>query len=268
MRLTLLGTGTSMGVPQIGCGCAVCRSTDPRDRRNRTSALIETGDHTLLIDTPPELRLQVLGAGVRRIDAVLYTHEHADHVHGIDDLRSFSLMRGGELPLYGPPSTIEHLRSSFRYIFDPSVVPLEGTSKPQLTLHPLAPNVPAHVAGVDILPIAFEHGTMTVYGYRIGKLAYVTDVKRIDATALALLRGVRVLILNALWWRTHPTHLSFDEAIAAAREIGAERTILTHLTHETGHQELLDRLPAGIEPGFDGLTRWRYPCMTLSYDDS
>jgi len=232
----------------------VCRSTDPRDRRSRTSALVESGRSTLLIDTPPELRLQVLAANVKRIDGVLYTHEHADHFHGIDDLRSFSLIRGSALPLYGPPSTLSHLRSTFRYIFDDGVVPLEGTSKPQLTLHPLAPNVPANVAGIDVLPIAFEHGQLTVYGYRFGPLAYVTDVKHVAGAALELLRGVEVLVLNALWWRPHPTHLSFDEAIAAARAIGATRTILTHLTHETGHAELLARLPAGIEPGYDGLT--------------
>ena len=254
MRLTLLGTGTSMGVPQIGCGCAVCRSTDPRDQRTRTSALVETDGATLLIDTPPEIRLQALRAGVRGVDAVLYTHEHADHVHGIDDLRSFSLLRGADLPLYGPPSTLAHLNASFRYIFDDGVVPLEGTSKPQLTLHPLAPNVPARIADVDVLPISFEHGPLTVYGYRFGNLAYITDVKRVAGEALALLRGVQVLVLNALWWRTHPTHLSFDEAIAAARAIGAERTILTHLTHETAHRELQGQLPGGIEPGYDGLT--------------
>jgi phosphoribosyl 1,2-cyclic phosphate phosphodiesterase len=254
MRLTLLGTGTSMGVPQIGCGCAVCRSADPRDQRTRTSALVTTDHATILIDTPPELRLQALRAQVRGIDAVLYTHEHADHVHGIDDLRSFSLLRGDPLPVYGPPSTIEHLNRSFRYIFDDRVVPLAGTSKPQLTLHPLAANVPARVAGIDLLPITFEHGPLTVYGYRFGPMAYVTDVKRVAGEALALLRGVRVLVLNALWWRPHPTHLSFDEAIAAARAVGAERTILTHLTHETGHRDLLEQLPDGIEPGYDGLT--------------
>ena len=128
MRLTLLGTGTSMGVPQIGCGCAVCRSTDPRDRRTRSSALVETSSATLLIDTPPELRLQVLQAGVTRVDAVLYTHEHADHVHGIDDLRSFSQLSRKPLPLYGPASTLDHLRSGFRYIFDDGIVPPAGTS--------------------------------------------------------------------------------------------------------------------------------------------
>ncbi len=254
MRLTLLGTGTSMGVPQIGCGCTVCRSTDPRDQRMRTSALVATEHANLLIDTPPELRLQVLRAGVERIDAVLYTHEHADHVHGIDDLRSFSLLRSDALPLYGPASTIEHLNRSFRYIFDDGVVPLKGTSKPKLTLNPLPPNVPARIAGMDVLPISFEHGPMTVYGYRFGAMAYVTDVKQVAGEALALLQGVKVLVLSALWWRPHPTHQSIDEAIAAGRAIGAERTILTHLTHETGHRDLLAQLPAGIEPGYDGLT--------------
>jgi phosphoribosyl 1,2-cyclic phosphate phosphodiesterase len=254
MRLTLLGTGTSMGVPQIGCGCAVCHSSDPHDQRTRTSALIETGNATLLIDTPPELRLQVLRANVRQLDAVLYTHEHADHVHGIDDLRSFSLLRGSALPLYGPASTIEHLRSSFRYIFDDAVVPMAGTSKPQLTLHALTPNVPAMIAGVSVLPIAFEHGPLTVFGYRIGPVAYITDVKHVGAEAVAMLRGVQVLVLSALWWRSHPTHHSIDEAIATACAIGAERTFLTHLTHETGHRDLAARLPAGIEPGYDGLT--------------
>ncbi len=254
MRLTLLGTGTSMGVPQIGCGCAVCHSHDPHDQRTRTSALVEVHGATLLIDTPPELRLQALRSNVRAIDAVLYTHEHADHVHGIDDLRSFTLRRGTALPLYGPPSTIEHLRTSFRYIFDASVVPMDGTSKPQLTLHPLVANVPTTIAGVAVLPIGFEHGPLAVFGYRIGALAYITDVKRVGTEALALLHGVRVLVLNALWWRSHPTHLSIDEAIATARAIGAERTLLTHLTHETGHAELQAQLPPGIEPGYDGLT--------------
>ena len=254
MRLTLLGTGTSMGVPQIGCECSVCRSSDPRDQRTRTSALIETDSANILIDTPPELRLQVLRARVPSIDAVLYTHEHADHVHGIDDLRSFSLLRHAPLPLYGPPSTIEHLRRGFRYIFDDAVVAMPGTSKPQLTLHPLAANTPVEIAGVNVLPIAFEHGPLSVFGYRLGALAYITDAKRVSAEAATLLRGVKVLVLNALWWRTHPTHLSIDEAIETARRIGAERTLLTHLTHETGHAELAAKLPPGIEPGYDGLT--------------
>lgn len=254
MRLTLLGTGTSMGVPQIGCRCAVCQSDDPRDRRMRTGALIESDAANFLIDTPPELRLQLLAAKVSRIDAVLYTHLHADHVHGIDDLRSLSQLQHASLPLYGPEETLDHIRDSFGYIFDDLVVPFDGTSKPRLTLQPLTAGIPATIAGATVLPLAFEHGVATVFGYRIGPVAYLTDVKRVDAAARRLLEGVSLLVLNALWWRTHPTHLSIDEAIETARAIGARRTLLTHLTHETSHRELLARLPAGIEPGYDGLT--------------
>lgn len=254
MRLTLLGTGTSMGVPQIGCRCAVCQSDDPRDRRTRTGALIECDEANFLIDTPPELRLQLLAAQVSRIDAVLYTHLHADHVHGIDDLRSLSQLQRTSLPLHGPAETLDHLRVAFGYIFDELVVPFNGTSKPRLTLQPLTAGVPTTIAGTTVLPLAFEHGLATVFGYRIGPVAYLTDVKRVDAATRRLLKGVSLLVLNALWWRPHPTHLSIDEAVETARAIGAERTLLTHLTHETSHHELLARLPAGIEPGYDGLT--------------
>jgi phosphoribosyl 1,2-cyclic phosphate phosphodiesterase len=253
LRLTLLGTGTSFGVPQIGCDCAVCRSTDPRDRRTRTGALLETAGASILIDTPPELRLQLVAARVTRVDAVLYTHEHADHINGIDDLRMFSVRQRASLPLYGPPETLARIRESFGYIFDEEVQPYVGTSKPSLTLHALDPGVPARIAGVEVLPLAFDHGHARVYGYRIGPLAYLTDVKEVPEAERAALRGIEVLVINALWWRPHPTHLSIPEAIATAQAIGAKRTYLTHLTHETGHAELAAQLPAGIEPGYDGL---------------
>lgn len=243
-----------MGVPQIGCHCATCRSEDPRDRRTRTAALVEAGQASILIDTPPELRLQLLAAKAGHLDAVLYTHLHADHVHGIDDLRSITNLRDGSLPLFGPAETITHLHERFRYIFDDGVVPIAGTSKPQLVTEALEPGVPRTIAGVEVLPLAFAHGHATVFGYRIGPIAYVTDVKEVPEAARALLRGVEVLVLNALWWRPHPTHLSIEEAVETARAIGARRTFLTHLTHETSHRELLARLPAGIEPGHDGLT--------------
>ncbi|HET9134106.1 MAG TPA: MBL fold metallo-hydrolase [Gemmatimonadales bacterium] len=254
MRLTLLGTGTSMGVPQIGCSCPVCQSEDPRDRRTRTAALVEHEGTRLLIDTPPELRLQLLAAGVGHVDAVLYTHLHADHVHGIDDLRSFSLLRQGDLPLYGPAETLRHLHHRFSYIFDDGVVPIEGTSKPRLVTHELHPGVATTIAGVPVLPLAFEHGHAEVFGYRFGPVAYVTDVKSVPDPTVAALRGVEVLVLNALWHRPHPTHLSIEEAVETARRIGAARTFLTHLTHETAHRDLLRDLPPGIEPGYDGLT--------------
>lgn len=254
MRLTLLGTGTSMGIPQIGCGCAVCRSADPRDHRGRSGALLESGGTTLLIDSPPELRLQLLGAGVTRVDAVLYTHEHADHVSGIDDLRVFSVARRAPLPLFASPATLAVLRAGYRYIFDDGVELFAGTSKPRLELHELAPGRPESIAGIDVLPLGFEHGHSTVLGFRFGPVAYLTDVKRVPELERERLRGVEVLVLNALWWRPHPTHLSIPEAIETAQAIGARRTVLTHLTHETGHAELLSRLPPGIEPGYDGQT--------------
>jgi len=253
VRLTLLGTGTSFGVPQIGCDCLVCRSSDPKDRRTRTAALIEQGETRLLIDTPPEIRIQLLGARVDRIDAVLYTHEHADHVHGIDDLRIFSLKQRRALPAFGSAATLDFLRASYRYIFDPEMTPVPGTSKPKLELHPVEPGMPFDAAGLPVLPLAFEHGHATVLGFRVGKMAYLTDVKVVPDAARQALRGVEVLVLNALWWRSHPTHLSIPEAIETAQSIGARRTVLTHLTHETGHQSLADALPPGIEPGYDGL---------------
>jgi phosphoribosyl 1,2-cyclic phosphate phosphodiesterase len=254
MRLTLLGTGTSFGVPQIGCDCAVCQSTDPKDRRSRTAAIVQGRGTTILIDTPPELRLQLLAAGVREIDACLYTHEHADHVGGIDDLRVFSLRRSRPLPVYGGPTMLEFLRNSYQYIFDESTPVFEGTSKPRLALHGLESGVPLTIENLDVLPLAFEHGHSGVLGFRFGPIAYVTDVKRIPADTMDQLRDLDVLVLNALWWRPHPTHLSIPEAIATAQALGARRTYLTHLSHETGHAELTTRLPAGIEPAYDGLT--------------
>jgi phosphoribosyl 1,2-cyclic phosphate phosphodiesterase len=254
MRLTFLGTGTSFGVPQIGCDCAVCRSTDPRDKRTRSGAVLEADGSTILIDTPPELRLQLIAAGFSRIDAVVYTHEHADHINGIDDLRVFSVRQRKPLPLYGPPETLERLRASFNYIFDDAVHPYEGTSKPRLTLHGTEPDRVIRIAGIDVLPLAFKHGHLRVFGYRFGKLAYITDIKEIPEAERQRLHDLDVLVLNALWWRPHPTHLSIAEAIETARDLGARRTYLTHLTHETGHSELEAQLPAGVFPAYDGLT--------------
>ena len=253
MRLTFLGTGTSFGVPQIGCTCAVCRATDPRDKRTRSGAILENGGSTILIDTPPELRLQLISGGFSRIDAVVYTHEHADHINGIDDLRVFSVRRASPLPLYGPAETLERVRASFNYIFDDAMRPYEGTSKPRLSLHPTEPGHPVMVAGVEVLPLSFQHGHLRVFGYRFGSMAYVTDVKEIPESTRDRLRGLDVLVLNALWWRPHPTHLSIAEAIETARALGARRTYLTHLTHETGHSELAAQLPAGVFPAYDGL---------------
>ena len=254
MRLTFLGTGTSFGVPQVGCGCAVCRSADPRDKRTRSGAVVQEGGSSILIDTSPELRLQLIAGGFSSIDAVAYTHEHADHVNGVDDLRIFSVRRRSPLPVYGPRETLERLRRSFDYIFDDAALPYEGTSKPALELHEVEPGIAVSMAGVEALPLSFRHGHLRVFGYRFGKLAYLTDVKAIPEAERDQLRGLEVLVVNALWWRPHPTHLSIGEAVEAARALGARRTYLTHLTHETGHAELAAQLPDDVTPAYDGLT--------------
>jgi phosphoribosyl 1,2-cyclic phosphate phosphodiesterase len=253
VRLVFLGTGTSFGVPQIGCACRTCTSRDPRDRRTRTAALIERGGRRLLIDTPPELRLQLVAAGVSRLDGVLFTHAHADHVHGIDDLRALSVKQGAPLDVYGPATTLQDLTARFQYIFDPAVRAPAGTSKPELRSHPLEPDEEREIAGLPVRALRLPHGDQVVFGYRIGPVAYLTDAKEVPAAVRAHLGGLDVLVLNALLQGPHPLHLSVPEAVATAQQIGAARTFLTHLTHETPHAELAGRMPPGIAPAYDGL---------------
>ncbi|HEX7089877.1 MAG TPA: MBL fold metallo-hydrolase [Longimicrobiales bacterium] len=256
MKLTFLGTGTSFGIPVVGCDCAACTSSDPRDRRTRHAALLESDDGTrrLLVDTPPELRLQLLAAGVASINAVWFTHCHADHTHGVDDLRAFSVRRDRPLPAYAGKHCARVLRERFAYIFDPAHRPIAGTTKPNVRLEVLEPGVPVDIAGFRLLPLAVPHGDEVVLGFRAGDLGYITDAKRLPAEVTAALHGVRVLVLNALWFgRPHPTHFTIEEAIEAARAVAAERTYLTHLTHRVTHAELLERLPDGIQPAYDGL---------------
>jgi phosphoribosyl 1,2-cyclic phosphate phosphodiesterase len=255
MKLTFLGTGTSFGIPVVGCDCATCTSADSRDRRTRHGALIEGDDgRRLLIDTPPELRLQLLAAGVPGVDAVWYTHCHADHVHGIDDVRVFSSQSDQPLPVYASADCAAVLASRFDYVFDRSRQALPGTSKPEAALHVVEPYREVEVAGFRVLPLPVPHGDVEVMGLRIGGLGYITDAKRLPERALEALRGVRVLVLNALWYgRPHPTHFNVEEAVEAARAVGAERTFLTHLSHRVRHAELEASLPPGIDPAYDGL---------------
>lgn len=218
-------------------------------------ALIETeGGTHILIDTPPELRLQLIAAGASRIDAILFTHDHADHVHGIDDIRALSDRRDQPIDMYGPPDTMQRLAKRFAYIFDDSIKPLPGTTKPEGRAHPVVSGTSFRVGDVDVLPVAVPHGPISVYAYRIGNLGYITDAKELPEEAVRAFRGVTVLVLNALFRTQHPTHLSVSEAVSAAQKIGARKTWLTHLTHRTGHAELAAELPSGIAPAFDGLT--------------
>ena len=254
MKLTFLGTGTSFGVPIVGCHCAVCRSPDPRDRRTRVGAVVESDRGTrILIDTPPELRMQLIAADIDRVDAVLFTHDHADHTHGIDDLRAITVRRAAPLPIYGDQATLSSIGATFSYIFDDSR-PLPGTSKPEGQAHRVTPGQRFTIGDADVLPFAVPHGRTTVLAYRIGALGYVTDAKCIPEAAMESLRGVSVLVINALFRTEHPTHMSIPEAIATAQQIGAERTYLTHLTHDNLHADLESELPRGIAPAFDGLT--------------
>lgn len=256
MRLRFLGTGTSFGIPVVGCGCDVCTSADPRDRRTRHAAILESDDgrRRILVDTPPELRIQLVRDGIDHVDAVWFTHCHADHTHGVDDLRAFSVRGNSPVPAWADEACANVLRSKFDYIFSDEDSTPEGTTRPEVGLHVFRPFETVEIAGFRLLPLPVAHGNVFVYGFRAGDLGYITDAKALPEPTLEALKGVRVLVLNALWFgKRHPTHLTVEEAIDVAHRIGAERTYLTHLTHRLVHAELEARLPHGISPAYDGL---------------
>lgn len=250
IRLTFLGTGTSNGIPVIGCDCPVCLSDDPRDRRTRCSAVVHLAGHNILIDTAPELRFQALATGLTRVDAVLFTHAHADHVGGFDDLRQFNYLAQSHLPVYADPETAAELRTRFGYAFVDQF-PFYG-GKPDLLLHEITG--PFLLFGQEIIPIPVRHGRWRVLGFRFGPLAYVTDAKEIPYESLELLAGVEVLVLNALRERPHPTHLSLGEALAIVEQIRPRRAYFTHISHEVSHAAISARLPQGVELAYDGLS--------------
>jgi phosphoribosyl 1,2-cyclic phosphate phosphodiesterase len=259
MRITVLGSGTSHGVPAIGCGCAVCASSDPRDQRTRPSIWIEIdGDppspfagavRSILVDTSTDLRTQALACCVNRVDAILFTHSHADHVFGLDDVRRYNQMQKTSIPCYADEETLTNLRRMFAYIFNPPKQ--TGGGIPQLSLFHLAG--PFSLGGVEIVPVPLFHGRLPVLGFRLGTFAYLTDCNRIPDESWPLLDGIRTIILDALRHRPHSTHFSVSEAVAVVARLGAERAYLTHICHDLGHTETNAQLPAGVELAYDGL---------------
>ncbi|TJZ74759.1 MBL fold metallo-hydrolase [Chitiniphilus eburneus] len=249
VEVTLLGVGSSGGTPALGCDCPTCTSHDPRNTRTRTSAVFSVGGRHLLIDTGPDLRQQALREQIMRLDAVLYTHPHADHIHGIDDLRAWCWLQKGALPVYGNQLTLEHIKSRFTYTL---LSPNEYWDKPVLTLHEVERE--SFVAGgVRVQPVPLLHGKWPILGFRVGNVAFLTDVSAVPEESFALLERLDVLILDCLREREHPTHLSVAQSLALARRIGARRTVLIHMTHELEYHALGARLPPGVEVGYDGM---------------
>ena len=246
----MLGTGTSHGVPMIGCNCATCRSTDPRDRRLRPSIYIDVPDYAqLLVDTATDLRQQALRHDISHVDAVLFTHAHADHILGLDDLRSFNALQGTPIPCYANREAWETIRRQFSYVFEG---PLQlGGGVPQLTTNEI--RAPFFIRGVRIVPVPLWHGKLPILGFRFGNFAYLTDCNRIPDEAWPLVDGVEFLVLDALRDEPHETHFTLGEAVAAAQRIGPHRAYFTHMTHDLPHAKTNARLPKGIELAYDGL---------------
>lgn len=249
MKLRFLGTGTSNGVPVIGCRCKVCRSKSPKDFRYRTAAMIETERARVLIDCGPDIRMQLMPLKFRKVDAVLLTHEHYDHVAGLDDLRPFC-GTFGDVNVYANEETVTSVRHNFPYCFTEKLYP----GVPTFNLHTLRKHEPLTIGDMHIVPVEVMHGKLPILGYRIGPLAYITDMKTISDEEMPFLAGVKTLVVNALRWeKPHHSHMLVQDAIDFARRVGAERTYLTHLTHKIGlHDEANLRLPEGFEFAYDG----------------
>ena len=250
-ELILLGTGTSVGVPSIGCGCRVCRSDDPRNKRTRCSAILGLPEGNLLIDTSPDLRFQLLREGIGIVHAVVFTHEHADHLFGLDDLRILQFYLGSPIPLYCQEIVEQRIRESFSYAFQ-DLAPTHAGAVPHVAFHRITDS-PFHVLGTCLIPIRLQHGPrFEVLGFRIGNVAYCTDANGIPATSWRLMEGLDVLILDTLRDRPHATHFSLAEAIDVVRKVKPRRTLLTHVSHELEYTTTNARLPHGIELAYDG----------------
>ena len=249
MRITFLGTGTSHGVPMIGCECATCRSSDPHDNRLRPSIFLETSNARVLVDAGPDLREQALRHRIARVDAIVFTHGHADHILGMDDVRRFNALMDGSMPCYGDAATLEDIRRMFSYVFDPATP--KGGGLPQLDLRVI--DGPFSVGDIHLQPVPIWHGRRRILGFRVGGFAYLTDCSRIDEAAWPLLERLEVLVLDALREKPHPTHFSLSDAIETAARIGAARTFFTHMAHDLPHEATNARLPDGMRLAHDGL---------------
>jgi phosphoribosyl 1,2-cyclic phosphate phosphodiesterase len=249
-RVIVLGSGTSHGVPMIGCTCAVCRSNDPRDRRTRPSIFVEVdGGPSILVDTSTDLRQQALTRGLARVDAILYTHSHADHIMGLDDVRRFNALRDGEIPAYADERTANDLKRTFAYVFNPPSEKGGGIPAISLTTVEGAFNV----GGVRVQTVPIFHGARPILGFRFGSFAYLTDCNRIPDEAWPLLEDLDVLILDALRHRPHPTHFTVAEALQVVERAGPRQTYLTHICHDLPHAATNASLPSGVELAYDGL---------------
>ena len=249
LRLTVLGSGTSTGVPVLGCHCAVCSSSDPRNNRTRCSVLLEWSGRKVLIDTATDFRQQALREGIEQIDSVLFTHAHADHVHGIDDLRTFTLRTGNAIPAYADRGVLDRLKGLFSYIFSESDAP---GYRPRLQVNEVVG--PFDLFGQTVVPIPLLHGPGESLGYRVGNLAYIVDCSALPESSWRLLQGVEVLVIDALRFREHESHFSISEAIEVAQKLRVPRTLLTHLTHDIDYPRHTTGLPDGVEFAYDGQT--------------
>ncbi|MCC8409954.1 MBL fold metallo-hydrolase [Mucilaginibacter sp. UR6-1] len=250
MTITFLGTGTSQGVPVIACHCEVCQSHDPHDKRLRSSILIETEGKNIVIDSGPDFRYQMLRADVQHLDAIIFTHEHKDHVAGLDDVRAFNYIQQAPIDVYAMERVQEALKREFIYIFDNAGYP----GIPQINLHTISKDEAFYIGSLAVTPIEVLHYKLPVLGFRIGDFTYITDAKTIAPDEVEKIKGTKILVINALQKQTHISHFTFDEAIAFAQTIGAEKTYFTHISHRLGkHHVISQELPDGIELAYDSL---------------